>query len=76
MQENSTKFNPIGLYQDPESKQYIGALDSIQADAMVQQGYKLVREARSVEDVLDMSKVENLPGNEPDATPEPSKKGK
>ena len=34
--------NPIGLYKDPESGQTSGAINEIQADAMVQQGWKLV----------------------------------
>ena len=46
MQEQSRTVYPIGLYRDPESKQYIGCIDEVQADAVVQQGYVLVTEGR------------------------------
>lgn len=82
--------NPEGLYKDPESGQHIGALDPIQADAMVQQGYQLVKEGReaamTTQADLDelaapkketpATKQETSEGQAPDASdsPEPAKK--
>lgn len=42
--ETSNASNPIGLYKDPASGKYIGAIHEAQADAMIQQGYRLVKE--------------------------------
>ena len=39
-------INPIGLYKDPQSGQTIGAIEEIQADAIVHLGFKLVEEGR------------------------------
>lgn len=44
--ETSTAENPIGLYKDPSSGKYTGAIHPAQADAMVRQGYKLVKEGQ------------------------------
>lgn len=41
--ETSTAENPIGLYKDPASGKYIGAIHPAQADAMIQQGYTLIK---------------------------------
>ncbi len=50
--ETSTKNNPIGLYKDPQSGAYIGALEEAQADAYVRNGFQLVQEG---EDAAKMS---------------------
>jgi hypothetical protein len=42
----SKAANPIGLYYDKESGKHIGCIEEIQADAVVQQGYVLVKEGR------------------------------
>lgn len=44
--ETTNAPNPIGLYRDPESGQFVGAIDPIQADAFIQVGYKLFREGK------------------------------
>lgn len=65
--ETSSTYNAPGLYQDPESRQYTGAINQIQADAIVQQGWKLVKAADEGDElsvqrqVEEMSREENLP---------------
>lgn len=36
--------NPVGLYHNPGNGAYIGVLDPAQADAVVRQGFNLVKE--------------------------------
>jgi hypothetical protein len=46
MQEKSTTVNPIGLYKDPESGNFMGCIEEIQADAAKRAGYVLVESGR------------------------------
>lgn len=39
--ETTTRTSPIGLYYDPESKQYMTAQEPAAADALVRLGFKL-----------------------------------
>lgn len=55
----SKATNPIGLYHDKSTDTYIGCLDEIQADAVVQHNYVLVKEGReaAMTAEADMAKV-------------------
>lgn len=44
MQETASKINPIGLYKDEKSGQYLGAVEEVQADAYIRVGFTLVKE--------------------------------
>jgi hypothetical protein len=60
--------NPIGLYKDPQSGTFIGAIEEVQADAFVQLGYKLVeagREAATLSDKQIAKKYPDGPVNKP-----------
>lgn len=36
--------NPVGLYKNPDTGVYLGVLDPAQGDAVVRQGFRLVKE--------------------------------
>jgi hypothetical protein len=81
--ESTSAVNPVGLYHDPESGQYIGAIDPIQADAFVRAGYQLHTEGRdaamsSQEDIdaLKGIKTTSLPAGGETFEPSTNKKGK
>ena len=65
--------NPIGLYKDPQSGQYIGVINEIQADAVVQQGYRLVKEGHEAA-VLTQAEIDKL--DKPEADTKTSTKEK
>lgn len=44
--ENTSNSNPIGLYKDPRSNTYVGALDTNQANAFVRVGFEIYEEGR------------------------------
>lgn len=75
--ETTNSPNPIGLYHDPASKQYVGATDPIQADAMIQQGWELHTEGRDAA-MSSQEDIDALKGlNKPQETaPVEDKKGK
>lgn len=75
--ETSNNANPIGLYRDPESGQYIGALEEVQADAFVRVGFKLVKPGRDAAMTSETELQQLLSGPDPDReTAQTSKKGK
>lgn len=43
MNPESEGVNPVGLYRNPNTKAEIGCLDPAQGDAVVRQGFVLVR---------------------------------
>lgn len=75
--ETTTAPHPIGLYHDPASKQYVGAIDPIQADAMIQQGWVLHTAGRdaAMSSQEDIDALKGMGKTEP-APVETTKKGK
>lgn len=79
--ETTTNGQQIGLYKDPASGQYLGAIDPIQAEAMVQQGWKLHTPGREAAESSekDIATLRSLDAGELEpssADPTSGKKGK
>lgn len=63
--ESSSTYNAPGLYRDPESGQYTGAINEIQADAIVHAGWKLVKAADpGLDDLSIQRQVEEMSRDE------------
>lgn len=57
MQQPQENFkNPIGIYRHPVNKAEIGCTDPAQADAVVQAGFRLVKDFENVADVIEAAK--------------------
>lgn len=77
--EVSQKDSPIGLYRDPESGNFAGAIDVQQANAFVRVGFKLVEEGREAAQTTEkeLAKLKNPPehDSEDDGSSQGNKKG-
>lgn len=62
------KNQPIGLYRHRETGTYIGATDETQANAFVERGYELVKEAKDIREATEMSQEDNLPSDKETVT--------
>lgn len=51
--ELTTKDNPVGLYHDPISNQYMTAQEPVAADALVRVGFKLILEGEEASRMTD-----------------------
>ena len=69
--ETNPKDSPVGLYKDPESGKYIGALDENQASAIIKLGFKLVEAGIDAAKKTD-AQIEA----ESEAVTQPKKEGK
>jgi hypothetical protein len=77
-EHNTNAEHPVGLYRDPESGQFVGAIDPIQADAMVRAGWVLFEAGReaamATQEQIDV--LRNPPEHDEQPQPQPTKKGK
>jgi hypothetical protein len=78
--EKTTVENPIGLYRDPASGQFVGAIDPIQADAFVRTGFTLYKEGREAammsQETLDALVEGTSSSNDKQADSSTNKKGR
>ena len=73
MNEESRGSNPEGLYRNPATKQEIGCLHPSQADAVVRQGFVLVREGLEAAKAAGQSAAKPPVVEPSEKTPEPEK---
>lgn len=51
---NESVQNPIGIYRNPDTKAEIGCTDPAQADAVVRQNFRLVKQCESIQEVTEL----------------------
>lgn len=57
--------NPIGIYRNPDTKTEIGCTEPAMADAVVRQGFRLVKECATTAEVYELSAPKPAPAQAP-----------